>query len=501
MSIEHPLGPVERSRASGGQPGARSGVGPRAHLELDPAVQAALRNADRYAFAVDPAADPEYRARRLAEIRARARELEARAAADERRRSHAVLLYTLTILGWYVALGGLLMAVNSLAPSNGYAPELPSWDGQITSLFIYSCLPFFPFYAWYAVLPAGLAQALAGAAVVAAARRQRHRSSRSRAVAGIATRTAVAWSVRVGRRVRTARPLSWLPLGIATATVIGAALVSVAVAANSTPAAWNALAWTVADATAISDNGSFVFTVGPDGQLQLWDVSRDEQLRVTADPSLSSQLALSSALSVSQDKAVAAFADAEGAVWLWSLGGGAPLKVALSTPPASHFKVSLSADGRILATAASTNSVTLWNMADAAHPAQLGDLMMDSPVESIAFSPNGRMLASGSADGAVRLWDAGTGRPLATLAGAPRPVVSLAFSPDGNSLAEAGSDGTVWLWQDLAGRRRLQTLGRPPVGTVSAVSVTFAPDQRSVSLLLLTSARKADEWMHDVAKS
>jgi WD40 repeat protein len=71
-------------------------------------------------------------------------------------------------------------------------------------------------------------------------------------------------------------------------------------------------------------------------------------------------------------------------------------------------------------------------------------------LNTVAFSPDRHMLASGSLDGAIRLWDVADpahprqlGQPLT---GSTLGVDSVAFSPDGHTLAGASDDGTTRLW-------------------------------------------------------
>jgi WD40 repeat protein len=132
---------------------------------------------------------------------------------------------------------------------------------------------------------------------------------------------------------------------------------------------------------------------------------------------------------------------------LWDVTTAPPTTRAVIKRP-SPAAVAVSPDGRLLA-GYSTNALTIWDIGDPGHPAELSTVNAGPGTRlSVAFRPDGRVLATGSQDrdgvhGAVQLWDVGDPRHPAPLAVDTGGVSSVSFSRDGHSLATATS-GATW---------------------------------------------------------
>jgi RNA polymerase sigma factor (sigma-70 family) len=93
----------------------------------------------------------------------------------------------------------------------------------------------------------------------------------------------------------------------------------------------------------------------------------------------------------------------------------------------------------------------------------------------VSVSPDGKLLATAGRDGNVRLWDVATGREVGVLAGERINLCCVAFSPDGRALA-AGDEQAVRVW-DVA-RRRVVWEQQQPRGQSY---LAFAPDGASLT--------------------
>lgn len=114
--------------------------------------------------------------------------------------------------------------------------------------------------------------------------------------------------------------------------------------------------------------------------------------------------------------------------------------------------VTVSADGKRLATASADTTARVWDAAN-------GNLLLvlqghRKSVHRVVFSVDSKRLATASDDNTVRIWDTVSGDQLLTLAGHGGPL-SIAFSPDGKRLATSNDDLTVSVWNLVTGAELL----------------------------------------------
>ncbi|MBD3887242.1 PD40 domain-containing protein [Phormidium tenue FACHB-886] len=172
------------------------------------------------------------------------------------------------------------------------------------------------------------------------------------------------------------------------------------------------------------------------------------------------------AIAFNPDSTQLAVGGFDGAVRVWQISHGQPLKIL------EHgywvLAVAWSPDGKTLASGSQT--IKLWD----AHTGILLNTLQghNSLIRSLDWSPDSRTLASSGDDQTIRLWDTQTGDAFKVLHGHTQPVWSVAWSPDGTTLVSGSSDQTLRLWNISTG----QTLKVLRVHTDWVRSVAWSPD-------------------------
>ena len=121
---------------------------------------------------------------------------------------------------------------------------------------------------------------------------------------------------------------------------------------------------------------------------------------------------------------------------------------------------SISADGRLLATLGRDQIIRFWTLGDHYPMAQEWPLT-DNAAKGVSLSPDGKYLASGDENGVVQLRRIDTADRPIDLRGHNAGVWALAFSSNGTMLASADRAGAVRLWDVTTGllKQELSTEG------------------------------------------
>ncbi len=102
---------------------------------------------------------------------------------------------------------------------------------------------------------------------------------------------------------------------------------------------------------------------------------------------------------------------------------------------------------RALASPTLTAELGLWAVQRAV-PDELLRLDTAGACRALTLTPDGKLLATASEAGELALWDPARGRRIATVSVQDGGVTALAVSADGELFASGGADGRVWLWSD-----------------------------------------------------
>lgn len=196
---------------------------------------------------------------------------------------------------------------------------------------------------------------------------------------------------------------------------------------------------------AFSADGGKLVTGSSDNSARVWDLgdSKFPELVNIQHPSAIT------AVSFNADATQVFAATADNAIHQWTLADETEVR---SLTGHSGAISRLLVHENVLFSASADNTVRLWN---AQTGAAIRTITHGAAVADISVSADGKQLASGGADKLVKVWNIADGKAVASLAGHAGAVVGLSFSRDGAFLTSTSAD-TVWLW-DVASQRRLQS--------------------------------------------
>ncbi|MBW4510898.1 MAG: caspase family protein [Scytonematopsis contorta HA4267-MV1] len=140
-------------------------------------------------------------------------------------------------------------------------------------------------------------------------------------------------------------------------------------------------------------------------------------------------------------------------IMLWRVTDGTNIGK-LSEHEFSVYKISISPDGKILASASADKTIKLWNIQKQKIITTLSG--HKDEVRDVSFNHDGQLLVSVSADNTIKVWDVKKQTEITTFKGHSAPILTVGFSHDGKYIASAGEDKKVILWDlDLLNRKNL----------------------------------------------
>jgi eukaryotic-like serine/threonine-protein kinase len=142
-------------------------------------------------------------------------------------------------------------------------------------------------------------------------------------------------------------------------------------------------------------------------------------------------------------------------VCVW-VGDGTEPRIVFSRHPDRVFAVALTRDGK-RAISAGENSIRIWKTATGEEEGVLEG--HKAGVYRLVLSPDEKLLASASHDGTVRIWNLGRKTEITVLKGLSDELKALTFSGDGKRLATGGDDLLLRVWHVDGGRLQARYRG------------------------------------------
>ena len=233
-----------------------------------------------------------------------------------------------------------------------------------------------------------------------------------------------------------------------------------------------------------SPDGKTIATASSDKTIRLWNARTGRNIKT-----LEGHTEAVISVKFLPDGKTIATAGADKTIRLWNTHTGKPTNIF----DGYQNPIAFSPDGNTLLGTSSINiingAVQMWDV----HTGQpIKTLPSSTPsqmsrVSSITYSADGKTIATGHWDGTMRLWNANSGQSIQTFKTHTNRVISLAFSSDEKTIATASWDGTMRWWNTNSGENIKTFTGY--IG--GSHSITYSPDGK---IIAVTGGGKVNLW-------
>ena len=204
-------------------------------------------------------------------------------------------------------------------------------------------------------------------------------------------------------------------------------------------------------AVEFSIDGRTLTSVDAGGETRLWDATTHKRISILTEPT-----DLVEKVTLSSDGTKLVTANQDDTFRLWHLADTDQEPILISDTERSVLAMTLSPDGKILATSkipyhSSISQTSVENFRlqvwDTTTQEMLFSVPGDNPqIHTLAFLPDSRTLISSDIDSETQLWDVDTGTSRIIMKGNEDRTRALELSPDGKYLATGDSDRSAQLW-------------------------------------------------------